>query len=180
MSTWPIKGVLLGSLALLGACGDPDIASLERELEALRADPGELTLPPLPEVPSYQAVSYDQADRRSPFMAELPEAEELPVGTTDLAPDQDRAKEPLEAYALESLDLVGTLSVGGRPSALVRDPDGEVHRLRSGNHLGTDYGRIIGITDASVLLVEVVSNGQGGWIERTRLLTLEEQMDRAG
>ncbi|WP_230086176.1 pilus assembly protein PilP [Halomonas sp. 328] len=173
-------GGLLLLITLVG-CGDPDIAGLDRQLAEIRANPGRLELSPLPDTPGYVAISYDQADRRSPFMARLPEPEgALAGGSEDLAPDMARAREPLERYPLDRLALVGTLSVGGQPSALVRAPDGEVHRLRNGNYLGTDFGRIVSITEASVQLVEVVPNGRGGWIERVRSLSLNGEGRQRG
>ncbi len=165
-------GLLLLALAL-GACRDAATGDLERELASLRADPGELTLEPLPPMPVFHSVDYRFADQRSPFQSRLPESRVLPEGDVDLAPDTSRPREPLEAYELEQLNLVGTLTVGGTPSALVRAPDGNVHRLRVGDHLGSDFGRIVGITTASVQLVEIVPTGRGGWIERSTQLTLD-------
>lgn len=165
---------------LLTACADPEIGALERELTALRGNPGEMSLPPLLPLPEVGVVTYDQADSRSPFLPERPEAEAEPAGSSDLAPDLSRPPEPLEAFVLESLELVGTLNVGGRQSALVRAPNGQVHRLTIGDHMGTDFGRIVSITPSSIQLVEVVATGQGGWLERSRQLTLDEQSDRRG
>ncbi|WP_242457984.1 pilus assembly protein PilP [Halomonas sp. YLGW01] len=168
--------MLLGLGALvLGGCVEPELEELERKLDEFRASPGQVELAPLPVVPDYNPIAYDQADRRSPFRSSLPAPEQVPEGSADLAPDLDRPREPLEAYPLEQLELVGTLNVANRPSALVRAPGGEVHRLTSGDRLGTDYGRIIGITARSVQMVEVVNNGRGGWVERTRQLTLDDE-----
>lgn len=165
------------SLALglsLTGCGEPDLSGLENKLGDLRADPSGLELPPVPDLPHYDTVDYDQSSRRSPFLARQPAPEAAPEGSIDLAPDSDRPLEPLEAYPLDKLSLVGTLSVGNRPSALVRAPGGEVHRLTNGDHMGTDYGRIVSITERAVQLVEVVNNGRGSWIEHTRQLTLDD------
>lgn len=118
-------------------------------------------------------MDYRFADQRSPFQVRLPESRTLPEGDVDLAPDTSRPREPLEAYDLGQLDLVGTLTVGGAPSALVRAPDGNVHRLRVGDHMGSDFGRIVDITAASVQLVEIVPTGRGGWIERSTQLALD-------
>ena len=98
----------------------------------------------------------------------------LVLAVSDLAPDESRPKEPLEAFDLSQLELVGTLTVGGQPSALIQAPDGQVHRLRTGNYMGSDFGRIIGITGASVQLVEIVPTGRGGWTERSTRLTLDD------
>lgn len=175
MTHWLIRGALVTMLLTLGACRDADLTGLERELEGMRVDPGEVTLEPVPPMPTYTSVDYKFADERSPFQARKPEAEEVSGGGPDsgLAPDESRPKEPLEAYDLGELELVGTLTVGGEPSALIKAPDGKVHRLQVGNHMGTDFGRIIGITGASVQLVEIVPTGRGGWTERSTRLTLD-------
>lgn len=164
----------LAALLLLAGCADPQLGTLDRELAEIRSNPGATPRVELPAIPDYEALPYDEADRRSPFVARLPEAEQPPQGSEELAPDLTRPREPLEAYGLGQLDLVGTLTHGGQPSALVRAPDGSVHRLRVGNHMGSDFGRIVSITSASVQLVEVVPTGRGGWIERTTRLTLND------
>ncbi|MBB3141969.1 pilus assembly protein PilP [Halomonas organivorans] len=174
MRAWRCVVPLLPLALLLGACRDDDMAGLKRELAELRADPGGVTLEPLPPLPVYRSVDYRFADRRSPFQAQLPAFRELPTGDLDLAPDASRPREPLEAYDLERLELVGILTVGGETSALVKAPDGNVHRLRVSDHMGTDYGRIVGISEATVQLVEVVPTGRGGWIERSVQLSLDD------
>ncbi|PAU75986.1 pilus assembly protein PilP [Halomonas salipaludis] len=156
------------SLLLVG-CADPDLAGLDRELEALKRDPGELSVEPLPEVPRYRAPGYEQANARSPFLARLPEDAAAPQG--ERAPDPERPREPLERYALSELELVGTLTVNAQPSALLRAPQGQVHRLRVGNYLGADDGRIVSITGASIVLVETVRE-RDAWVGRTREMTL--------
>ncbi|CAM3389275.1 pilus assembly protein PilP [Halomonas lysinitropha] len=175
MTHWLTRGALLALLLTLGACRDANLPELERDLEAMRVDPGQVDLEPVPPMPTYTSVNYDYADERSPFQARLPEPEELPGGGADsgLSPDESRQKEPLEAYDLSELELVGTLTVEGQPSALIQAPDGKVHRLRIGNYMGSDFGRIIGITDSSVQLVEIVPTGRGGWTERGTRLTLD-------
>ncbi|QFU00465.1 Pilus assembly protein, PilP [Halomonas sp. THAF5a] len=177
MSRWWTRIAWLGLPLALGACSDANLASLEQELEAVRANPGTVSLEPVPPAPSYESVDYIFADERSPFQARLPEPDTLPGSggeDGDLAPDETRPREPLEAYDLGQLELVGTLKVGGQPSALIKAPDGNVHRLRTGNRMGSDFGRIIGITDTTVQLVEIVPTGRGGWIERSTQLALDD------
>ncbi|SHE62765.1 type IV pilus assembly protein PilP [Modicisalibacter ilicicola DSM 19980] len=167
---------VLGSLLalMLVGCSDSDLPTLERQLAELRARPtGQVA--PLPEAPEYRPVTYDQAAGRSPFVPERPEPEQATVDDSSLTPDFERRKEPLEAYALESLTLLGTLRIDDRASVLVRDPEGEVHRLHPGEHLGTDFGRITRIDERSVQLMEIVPNGQGGWIERSRTIALNDE-----
>lgn len=164
-------GALTASGALwLAACSDAELTSLDQRLDALRDSPtGKVA--PLPEPPEYHAVTYDQAGLRSPFLPERPEQESAAQGA-DLAPDFTRPREPLEAYSLDTLVLVGTLFIDGTYSALVRDPEGEVHRVHVGDHLGTDFGRIVAIGAMALQLVEIVTNGQRGWVERSQTLYL--------
>ncbi|MGQ4878448.1 pilus assembly protein PilP [Billgrantia sp. LNSP4103-1] len=166
--TWVLAGLLLAG------CADPRLGELDRRLSDIRANPG--TPPPLemPEVPDYESVPYQASDRRSPFRPQLPEPEQAPSGSSELAPDPGRTQEPLEAFELEALKLVGILTMSGNTHALVRAPDGEVHRLRTGNHLGKNHGRIVSITASSMQLVELVPTGGGGWMERASRMRLDE------
>ncbi|MBF7053768.1 pilus assembly protein PilP [Halomonas sp. KAO] len=175
MRGW-LRGVAGGAgLLLIAGCADPQLTSLDRELAEIRNSPAPVPTIELPEIPDYETLPYDHADLRSPFVPRLPEVEEPTEVATDLAPDLDREREALEAYNLSELRLVGTLTEGGQPSALVRAPDGQVHRLRVGNHMGSDFGRIVSITSSTVQLIEIVPTGRGGWVERTTRLELNGQ-----
>ncbi|MGR4069880.1 pilus assembly protein PilP [Billgrantia sp. C5P2] len=166
--------VALATSLLLVGCADPQLGELDRRLSDIRTNPGAPRVLEMPEVPTYESVPYQASDRRSPFRPQLPEPEEAQAGSSDLAPDTERAREPLETYDLEALRLVGTLTMGGQTHALVRAPEGEVHRLRTGNYLGRNHGRVVSITDSTVQLVELVPTGGGSWMERTTRMALEE------
>lgn len=163
-----------GLVLTLAGCADPQLASLDRELATIRANPGTPMPLELPQVPSYEATLYREADSRSPFVPRQQSDEQRPQAFSgELAPDPERPREPLERFALGELELVGILTVGGQPSALVRSPDGQVHRLQIGNHLGEHHGRIVSITQSTVELVETVMQREG-WVEQRRRLTLRE------
>ncbi|MDW5377333.1 pilus assembly protein PilP [Halomonas sp. HP20-15] len=175
MKRWSCCFALL-AVTLLAGCSDARLDALDQRLASLRAKPsGELPL--LPETPAYQPVTYDQAGSRSPFQPERPATDAAAANGNDLKPDLSRPREALERFALDSLTLVGTLAIDGRGSALVRDPEGKVHRVYAGMHIGTDFGRIDKITDRDIHLVEIVSNGQGGWVERRRTLSLDNKAE---
>ena len=95
-------------------------------------------------------------------------------------PDLDRPREPLEAWPMEQLSMVGTLDVDGARSALILTPEQEVQRVRVGNHMGSNFGRITRIGDTQIDMVEIVPNGQGGWIERSRAMALKEPVSQGG
>ncbi|MCE8033037.1 pilus assembly protein PilQ [Billgrantia tianxiuensis] len=164
--SWGLVGLLLAG------CADPQLGDLDRRLSDIRHNPGTPRPLEMPAVPDYEAVSYQIGGRRSPFQPQLPE--QTSAGSGELAPDSERDLEALEAYDLAALRLVGTLTMSGQTHALVKAPDGEVHRLRAGHRLGRNHGRIVSITGTTVQLVELVPAGGGGWTERTVRLLLDE------
>ena len=48
-----------------------------------------------------------------------------------------------------------------------------MHRVNAGNYLGRHHGKIVNMTDTSVAIVEIVSDGTAeGWVERPRTIKL--------
>ena len=130
---------------------------------------GKGRLDPLPQVKPYEPFAYNAFDLPDPFK---PRKIEPAKGTSKLAPDLNRRKEPLEAYPLESLNMVGTLQKDKTIYALVRTPDKDLYQVRAGNHMGQNYGVIIGVADGEVRLKELVQDGAGDWTERSSTLQL--------
>ena len=168
----------IGLAVLLAGCTQGGgFSDLDRALEETRAKPrGHVE--PLPEFKAYEAFTYSAADRRAPFEppidVQLTMLDDEPGSTVE--PDLDRPKEVLENYGLTDLRMVGTLtSANGNLFALIEDSDRGIHRVRNGNYMGTNYGRIVGISETRVELLEIVPNGSGGWVERPRSLSLEEE-----
>jgi len=90
------------------------------------------------------------------------------------APDLNRRKEALEQFPLDALRMQGTLVQDGENWALLKAPDGSVHRVQVDNYVGQNYGRIKSITEESVNVVELISNGANGWQERDASLALDQ------
>jgi type IV pilus assembly protein PilP len=133
-------------------------------------------IPALPEVKPYEPFTYSAFDLIDPFK---PRKIEPPKGAGggSLAPDLNRRREPLEAYPLESLRMVGTLEQNKQMYALVRAPDNTLFRLRSGNYVGQNFGRVIGISESSVKLKEIVQDSGGNWEEKDQALLLQEEQE---
>ncbi len=153
--------------ALVTACSDP-LADLRGEIERAKARPGG-RIEPLPEVRPYVSVEYTMADERSPF---TPGTD--PQSAGGLRPDSDRPREYLEQFPLDTLGMVGTLTLGGVQYGLVRTQDGLIHRVVVGNHLGQNDGRIESINQANIGVVEIVPDGLGGYVERQAGLALSD------
>ena len=132
------------------------------------------SIKPLPEVKPYEAVAYNAFDLVDPF---TPRKIEPPKGAKaggGLQPDFNRRKEPLEAFPLENLKMVGILQQNRVTHALIKTPDNNVFRVRAGNYLGQNFGRIVNVTESSVVLKEIVQDSSGSWEEKDQALLLQE------
>jgi type IV pilus assembly protein PilP len=157
----------VAAFALAGCGGES-----HQDLRAWMADQGKGVkgkLDPLPQMRPYEPFAYNAFDLPDPFK---PRKIEPSKSASKLAPDLVRRKEPLEAYPLESLNMVGTLEKGKTMYALVRTPDRDLYQVRQGNYLGQNYGVVVGVTDGEVRLKELVQDGAGDWTERSSTLQL--------
>jgi type IV pilus assembly protein PilP len=91
-----------------------------------------------------------------------------------LAGEINRRKEPLEAYPLDSMSMVGSVVKQGRPYALLR-VDNLLYQVKAGDYLGQNYGKIVKITETEIALREIVQDAAGEWIERPGTLQLQEK-----
>ncbi len=125
-------------------------------------------IPPIPVMKPYQHFDYAASDLRDPFVPtviDVPELEPDPIADNGINPDTNRRREALEAYELAELQFVGTLEQD-KVWALVRAPDGVIHRVQNGNYMGRNHGQIVSISDSELKLKEIVPKGRGGFIER--------------
>ena len=166
--------LLIAALGVAGCSQEPhgDLREFVKESENLPHG----RIPPLPEVKPYEPYTYSAFDLIDPFQ---PRKIEPPrsAGGGGIAPDLNRVREPLEAYPLESLRMVGTLEQKKQMYALVRAPDNTLFRVRSGNYLGQNFGRIVGISEAAIKLKEIVQDGDGNWEEKDQTLLLQEETE---
>jgi type IV pilus assembly protein PilP len=91
-----------------------------------------------------------------------------------LSAEINRRKEPLEAYPLDSMSMVGSVNKNGRPYALLR-VDNLLYQVKQGDYLGQNYGKITKISETDIALREIVQDAAGEWIERTSALQLQEK-----
>lgn len=132
---------------------------------------------PLPEVKPYEPFTYAAHDLVEPFRPAKMEFAKKGGGA--LAPNMNRPKEPLEAYDLERLRMVGILQQGRNIQALVSAPDGNLYRVKLGSYMGQDFGMVVAITETGIKLKEIVEESGGDWVERETTLNLEEVGQKA-
>jgi len=166
----------VAAAALLGGC-----SSEMDELKQFVRD-SDKGLPrridPLPAVKPFEPFTYEGFDLPDPFKPrKLTPPKEGGGGA--LAPDLNRRKEPLEAFPLEQLKMVGTLSQGNDIYALVR-ADKTLYRVKKGNYMGQNFGLITDVTDSEIKLKEIVQDSAGDWAERQSVLPLLEEPSKGG
>ena len=167
-----LAAIAVSAALSLSACGS-DMDDLDQYINEVKARPGG-RIEPLPEITPYEVFTYvaDAQGMRSPFVPDTPQAASAATGGT--RPDLDRVREYLESFPLDTLRMVGTLNLGDVDYGLIQTADGLVHRVVPGNYMGQNDGRIVGISDSKISLVEIVSDGIGGYIERDAAVGLSE------
>lgn len=164
----------LAACGLLGACGQPNLDELETYVERVKARPPG-ALEPIPKVPQVATFIYEPGNRRDPFVMDDRTAQAtLPRQGTGIAPDPLRRREELESFALDSLQMVGTLEQNDTRWGLIVAPDGVLHRVRVGNYLGQNNGQITNISPEGIAVKEIVGEGPGSWREREAGVSLRQ------
>ncbi|MFT5887454.1 MAG: type IV pilus assembly protein PilP [Zhongshania sp.] len=160
-------------LVMVGCSGSHQYSDLDEFVAAKRAAPsGQIA--PIPALKAYRAFSYTASGLRAPFNRPVDVKEIARLeSASSVKPELAREKEYLEQFSLDSLTVVGTVRLKGLLWALVKDSDGGVHRVRKNNYLGRNYGRIIDVAESYLTVVEIVSTGGDGWVERPRSLELK-------
>lgn len=157
--------------ALLGACGGEEFQDLRDFTKNAGADLRGKAAPP-PELKPYEPFVYDNsAGLSNPFKSRKIEVVSGGRGGFN-QPDLTRNKEALEEFPLEGLKMVGYLSKINIAHAVVRSPDGKIHRVKVGNFLGLNFGKIVAITESEVTVKETVQDSAGDWTERMSGLLL--------
>ena len=166
---------LAAGVVLLAGCTE-DMSDLRSYVSEVKQRPGG-RIEPLPEIEPYATYTFPERPMRNPFEPlsfGLPPEPQVAARTTGPRPDATRPREALEEFQLDALNYVGTLEQGGELWALIRAPGSTIHRVREGNYLGQNHGRITEITSREVQVRELVPTSQGGWIEREANLALND------
>jgi len=135
-------------------------------------------IPPLPEAKPYEPFTYDAFNLTDPFKPRKIEPPKT-AGAGGLQPDFNRRREPLEAYSLENLKMVGTLEQKKQIYAIVKTPDNNLFRVKVGNYMGQNFGRITAISESDIKLKEIVQDSGGSWEEKVQTLQLQDEQQEA-
>jgi type IV pilus assembly protein PilP len=177
--------ICFSSMTLVTGCVSRDISKLETKVDEIMARPGG-RIEPLPEIKPYEAYTYQSGaeDARNPFklfyVTKKPDITDESIVDDGLTEEMEREirnrnREELEQFELDSLRMVGTIDNENNNWGIVLDPNGVVHRVKVGNYLGANIGKIINIYEDRVELREIVQDSNGRWEEREAALALVEE-----
>lgn len=161
----------LAVFLLAGCNGSGKEQELRQWMNDTVAKPG-APIEPLPEFVAYEPFAYSAAGMRNPFEAPQPAPRRPVRGGKEVKPDLNRPRQYLEQFNVIDLRMVGTLARTGEFFGLIQEPSGSVHRIRVGDYMGQNHGRVISLNENEIQLTEIVSDGVGGWLERNRAVRL--------
>jgi len=167
---------LIPCIALLAACGSDQYDDLHKFMaEVDKSVPRKIE--PLPQATAYEPFAYDGVNLPDPFKPRALKLSEASRNTSELAPDPNRRREPLESYPLTSLRMVGTMQQKQATFALI-GADNTIQRVTTGNYMGQNDGVIVGITETEVKLKEKVQDAGGDWSERISSVKLADSQEK--
>ena len=181
-------GLTIVLLAILGVAGcvSGDMSDLEKQVSKIMSKPGG-RLEPLPEIKPYEAYVYESGKSmaRNPFKRFYVVEQSLAIEESEGPVDdglteemrneiQNRNREELERFELDSIKMVGTLQNEDNNWGIVIDPDGIVHRVKTGNYIGLNIGKITSIEEEKIEVREIIKDNSGRYGERKALLPLTE------
>ena len=167
-------GLALTALALLAGCaGENDELQAWMDQQKREVRP---SVQPLVPPKQFTPQVYMAVDGVEPFaLQKLTVAlkQEAKQPNSALAAELNRRKEPLEAFPLDSMTMVGSVNRKGTLYALIK-VDNLLYQVKPGDYLGQNYGKVTSITETEVALREIVQDAAGEWIERQSNLQLQE------
>ena len=176
----PLYGLLCVVIfAELAACG----SSNEDEIRQWLVEERNQTRPrvaPIPAPKQFKPEAYTNATGIEPFsnqkltQALKRDSSQVASNGALVAPELARRKEPMEAFPIDVMSLVGSIIKAGQPVALVK-VDNLLYQVKLGSYLGQNYGRVTKISETEVTLREIVQDAVGEWIERIATLQLQER-----
>ncbi|WP_374316632.1 pilus assembly protein PilP [Aquabacterium sp.] len=175
MMNRPIVLVSMGALlaSLSGCSSEQDELKEWMEQQRHEVQP---SVPPLSPPQKFNPRAYVGGDGVDPFSSQkltVALKQEARQPNSAVSAELNRRKEPLEAYPLDSMTMVGSVNRKGAPYALVQ-VESLLYQVKVGDYLGQNFGKILKITETEIELREIVQDAAGEWIERPVSLQLQE------
>ncbi|MEW7849948.1 pilus assembly protein PilP [Massilia aurea] len=170
--------ILLLAAVLLAGCGDGGVGETRawmKEVEGRTV----VKVKPLPEPKTFQPHAYVPGEALDPFdqtklLGELARMAQTSPNANQ--PDLTRPKEPLEYFPIDTMRMVGTMKKAGVSYAMVQ-VERTLYRVRPGQRLGQNYGRVTRVSDEAIEIRESVQDAAGDWVERIANIELQHNQE---
>ncbi len=160
---------LLFSMLLLGCAAEEHQDLREWMREEARGMKGKVA--PLPEITAFPVVAYETEALMPPFAPG--KIVTLDISADKSAPDRTRQQQPLEAFPIEDLRVMGIIMAGAVPYALIQTPPpNKPKHVRVGEYMGRSFGKITAITSEAITVLETVKDANGAWVSQERQLAV--------
>jgi len=159
----------------LAGCDDGEAQDVKQWMDETRRQT-KISIPPVSAPKKFTPFIYggkESVDPYNPVKLSVVFAKLQATSTNPLKPDLDRRREPLEAFPLDTIKMVGTLQKPGLNYAILQ-VDKSIYQIKVGNYVGQNFGMVTRITDTAVELKEIIQDASGDWVERKATLELQE------
>lgn len=165
----------LAAMAFLGGCGSHE-EELQTWMDAERNQHPPM-VQPIQAPQQFHPEPYDSVSVVDPFNQQKlvvvlnKESSQLnPL----CAAEMNRRKDPLEAFPLDGIKMVGSVSRKGTLFGLLK-VDSLLYQVKVGDYMGLNYGKIMKITETDITVREIVQELDGECTERATSLQLQEE-----
>ncbi len=166
--------IFMVCLLVVSCSGGGEHGDLRDYIQEVKSRPAG-NIESIPPFKPYEPFVYSAAANRSPFERPIEVQRRVVMASrSDVKPDLNRTKEYLEGFDLPTVKMVGNLKKEDILWALVSDPSGTIHWVKTGNFIGKNHGKIVETAENKIELIEIVSDGLDGWVERPRVIALSE------
>ncbi len=170
------SSLVLAAVCVLAACTTDEQTELRAWMKQQR-DKTPTSIAPVTAPTAFVPVPYGQASNSDPFdeqklkslLAQMPSAKGKASGVP--GPDLSRRREPLEAFPLEGIKMMGFVLQQGKPAALVQ-ASGALYHVKVGQYIGQDFGKISAINEQEISIKELIQDASGSWADRVSKLPL--------
>ncbi len=168
--------ILTTAILFLNGCSDSAHEDLQSFIEDEKLKKGRVE--PLPEFLPAETYAYSVHELKDPFStwkSEVKSSGKTDTVASGIRPNDDRRKEILEHFPLDTLKMMGTMEFKAGLYSLIKAPDGILYKISVGNYVGQNHGKVLKVTGSMIILLEIVPDGLGGWEERQATLAMNEE-----
>lgn len=87
--------------------------------------------------------------------------------------DLNRPKQYLEQFGLDQLAMAGSVMDNNVNYALIKVNEGSIYKVKVGDYLGQNYGKVTRVTERRVDFDETQEDEKGDWIAKPNYLTID-------